>query len=127
MEEREKLVKKWRDISLWDRFRSCYQQTPATFGSYNKAYSDYILRLLDAEDFEVVEVGKYDLAFTVKERKHCFSISSYPHAYGNLKLPYTHKWFHSNVTWEVVLRVRDIQLKHREQFFADYDKEHLHL
>lgn len=122
-EERSELLKGWRDISWWDRLRSCFQKTPATFGEYNQAYSDIVISILSAEDLKVVKVTKYDLVIESEGKRYELSITNYPYSYGQLRLHNTHKWFHSKLNWEAILMVRKLQLQHREEFFRNYDDE----
>ena len=123
-EERKKLVKEWRDISLWDRLRATIYKTPDTLGRYNQAYSDYVIKLLNDPSLKVVEVLKHRMVVTVEGRQHEFWISNYPYSYGKLeRLGITHQWSYSNLNWEAVLKVRELQLQHREEFFRKYDEE----
>ena len=123
-EERKKLVKEWRNISLWDKFRAIFYKTPATFGGYNQAYSAYVIKLLNDPSLKVVEVLKHDMVVTVGDRQYEFWISNYPYSYGKLgRLGITHQWSYSNLNWEAVLKVRELQLRHREEFFRKYDEE----
>lgn len=122
-EERAELLKGWRDISWWDRVRSCFQKTPATFGKYNQAYSDLVIRLLSDEDLKVVEVTKHRMLVDSGGKRYDFWISNYPYYYGGLRLHSTHKWFHSKLNWEAILMVRELQLQHREEFFRNYDED----
>tara|TARA_Y100001956_G_C4044825_1_gene152271 strand:- start:61 stop:447 length:387 start_codon:yes stop_codon:yes gene_type:complete len=122
-EERKELLKSWRSISWWDKLRACYQKTPATFGEYNQAYSDFVISLLSSEDLVVEDVSKYRMDIKSGGRIYSFWIGNYPYSYGDIKLPVFHKWFHSNLNWEAVLKVRELQLKQKDKFFKDYDKD----
>ncbi|AUR91580.1 hypothetical protein NVP1161O_138 [Vibrio phage 1.161.O._10N.261.48.C5] len=123
-EERKKLLKEWRDISLWDKICSKIWNTPATSGNYSQAYSDCILDLLGDPSLKVVEVSKHRMVVTVEDRQYEFWTSNYPYFYGNLeRLGVTHQWSHSNLNWEAVLKMRELQLQHREEFFRKYDEE----
>lgn len=124
MEERKELLKEWRDISLWDKICSKIWSTPSTFGNYNQAYSDYILSLLDNPSLKVIEVSKHTMKISSRGKIYEIWISNYPYYYGKIeKLGLNHKWFHSNLNWEAILKVRKLQLQYREQFFREYDEE----
>jgi hypothetical protein len=123
-EERKELLKEWRDISWWDKLRSKFQDTPATFGKYNQAYSNFILNIVTDPNLEVVEINKYRMVVILKGEEYSFWIANYPYSYGTLKGLHTnHKWFHSEVNWEAVLKVRELQMKYKKSFFAKYDED----
>ena len=122
-EERKQLLQDWRDISWRDRLRSCLQNTPANFGEYNQAYSDFIISLLSADDLAVVGVDKYRMDVKSNGSVYSFKIGNYPYSYGTINVHHTHKWFHSNLNWEAILKVRELQLKQKDKFFKDYDED----
>ena len=122
-EERSKLYNEWRDISLWDKLRSLFQPTPANCVEYNQAYSDFVIKILTCETLEVLCIDKYEMKISSNGNIYTFWISNYPYSYGTIKLDYGHRWFYSKLTWEAVLMVRRLQLKHREEFFRKYDEE----
>ena len=123
-EERKELLEEWVDISWWDRLRSKFQRTPAIVGIYNMAYSSFIVGIVTHPELEVVEVHAQEMVVVLKDKKYSFWIANYPYSYGNLTgLRWGHKWSHSYLNWEAVLKVRELQLRHKQTFFEKYDED----
>lgn len=106
-----------RDISLWDRFCSLIQKSPATFSeSYNEIYDKSLSDFIDA-GVEVVDINRYEMKLKSKQtgKSVILWVSNYPYscAYG-----YSSSCGRMSPSWKTIFKVREIQLMHKEKVVA---------
>lgn len=111
------LKRSLRDISLWDRFCSLIEKSPVTFGeSYNEIYDKSLSDFIDG-GVEVVDIGRYEMTIKSKQTGKCITlwVSNYPYSYA---YGYSSSCGRMFPSWKTILKVREIQLTHKEKVIA---------
>ena len=112
----------WRDISMWDRFRSLYQKTPAIFGEYCDEFDKWLNSKLDTHT-EIKSFSHYEMTITDGSSSITLKIGGYPHHYGTLDCRTYSTFWRKNPRWETVLRIRALQLTKRDEHISNYIEE----
>lgn len=118
MGELRKLKRSLRDISVIDIIKSKIFNSPSTFNShYCEPLSESINEFLDGNP-EVVDIDACNMTLRdAKGKSLTFWVANYPYSYGSVdghvcRYP----------SWSVVLRLRAIQLKHRDVVINNFIK-----
>lgn len=122
-EEFKELKKSWRSISFYDRLSSLIYKTPATFGEYSQAYSDFVIKVVEEGECLGVDKYGYYLMFIFKGSRVDFSLGNFPFAYGNIRQEYGKFDYSSNPNWKAVLKLREKQLEYKEEYLSRWLQE----
>lgn len=116
------LKRSLRDISLWDRFCSLIEKSPATFSeSYNEVYDKSLSDFIDS-GVDVVNISRYEMTLKSKQTGKYITlwVSNYPYSYAYGYSASCGRMFPS---WKTIFKVRGIQLMHKEKIIAQEIKE----
>ena len=115
------LKKELRDISFFDWVRSKLFKYPTVLGDTCEYYDQWLSDFLN-EGVEVVTNELHTLGLKNKKGVTVeFWVSNYPFAYGNrYDVSPTHPHYYLYPDWELVLKIRKIQLSRRDEIFKAY-------
>ena len=121
MDKFSKLKKDLRDISIFDRVRAFIFKSPVSIGNTCELYNQWLRDFLDS-GADPIKTDRYTMTLLSDDgRTVKIWVGNYPYSYGNRDdaSPFDAHWL-IYPSWDLVLRLRKLQLMDKEQVINEY-------